>query len=129
MNKVILIGRLTKETELRKTSNDLSVVANTIAVNRRMKNQAGEYEADFINFVAFGATANLIAQYFKKGDRIGLEGRIQTRSYENQEGNRVYVTEVIVDNIEFLQDKKATQEIEGNPFDDIKAAFEDDLPF
>lgn len=127
MNKVILIGRLTKETELRKTSNDLSVVANTIAVNRRMKNQAGEYEADFINFVAFGATANLIAQYFKKGDRIGLEGRIQTRSYENQEGNRVYVTEVIVDNIEFLQDKKSTQE--EVPFDDIAAAFEDDLPF
>lgn len=115
MNKVILIGRLVKDLELRKTPNDVSVVANTIAVNRKFKNQNGETEADFINFVSFGATAELISKYFKKGDRIGLEGRIQTRSYENQEGNTVYVTEVVVDNIEFLQERK-TQQNDYDPY-------------
>lgn len=106
MNKVFLIGRLVKNPEMRTTPSGIGVVANTIAVTRKIKSQNGEYESDFINFVSFSTTAELINRYCSKGDKIGLEGRIQTRNYENQEGNRVYVTEVVVDSIEFLQEKK-----------------------
>ena len=112
MNKVILMGRLVSDPEVRYSqgAEPVAVARYTLAVNRKFKNQNGETEADFINFVSFGATADLISKFFDKGDRIGLEGRIQTRSYENQEGNKVFVTEVVVDNIEFLQDRKQQQE-------------------
>ena len=106
MNKVILTGRLVKEPELRQMNNGDYALANAIAVNRDYTNQQGEREADFINFVAFRNTAELINKYVKKGHRIGLEGRWQRRSYVNNNNQTVYVDELIVEKMEFLQDKQ-----------------------
>lgn len=123
MNKVILIGNIVKDIEMKQTNSGLNVVANTIAVKRNYKNANDEYESDFINFVAFKNNAELISQYFTKGNRIGLTGSWQTRNYENNQGQKVYVNELIVDGIEFLQTNKKTTKIE-DPFE-----IEDDLPF
>lgn len=109
MNKIILIGRITKQPELKTTTSGTEVLSNSIAVQRKFKSQSGDYEADFFNFVAYGATANLIASYFQKGDRIGIEGRLQARSYQKEDGTTAFVTEVIVENIEFLQEKREQQ--------------------
>lgn len=129
MNKVILIGRLVKEPELRTTSTGTSVLGNAVAVERPFKNQNGEREADFINFVTFGATAELIDKYLKKGDQIALAGRIQNRNYQNDNGDTVYVTEVVAENITFLSNKKESRE---EQYEDTPNQFEitdDDLPF
>lgn len=104
INRVILVGRLTRDPELRKTQSGASVVSYTIAVNRRVQTP-GQPDADFINCVAWNKTADLMAQYLHKGSLIGVEGRIQTRSYDNQQGQRVYVTEVITDSVQFLEPK------------------------
>lgn len=109
MNKVILIGRLTKDLEIRKTPNGASVLNFTIAINRIGKAQPGQPEADFINCVAWNQTADLMGQYLGKGSLIGVEGRIQTRNYENNEGRRVYVTEVVTDRVEFLESRSQRQ--------------------
>ena len=101
MNKIILIGRLVNDTELKTLNNGTNYVQATIAVNRNYKNSEGNYEADFIDFSAFGLTAELINKYFVKGDRIGIIGRLQSRSYTNQQGQKIIVREVIVENIEF----------------------------
>lgn len=106
INRVVLIGRLTKDPELRKTQSGTSVVSYTIAVNRRSQTP-GQPDADFINCVAWNKTAELMAQYLHKGSLIGVEGRIQTRSYDNQQGQRVYVTEVVTDSVQFLEPKNA----------------------
>lgn len=110
MNKVILIGRLTKDPELKKMPNGDYVLGNAIAVNRDYTNQQGEREADFINFVAFRKTAEVISRYIVKGDKILLEGRWQKRSYVNNNNQTVYVDELIVDKLEFLQSKPKTNE-------------------
>lgn len=106
MNKIILIGRLTKNPELSSTQSGTTYLMNSIAVNRNYTNQNGEREADFINFIAYRATAELISKYFIKGDRIGLEGRLQVRNYTDRDGNNRTASEVIVESIEFLQDKR-----------------------
>ena len=106
MNKVILIGRITKDLELRKTANATSVVSFTLAVNRRV-GSGQEQQADFINCVAWNRTADLMNQYLHKGSMIAVEGRIQTRNYD-REGQRVYVTEVVADNVQFLEPKSAS---------------------
>lgn len=106
INRVVLVGRLTKDPELRRTQNGASVVSYTMAVNRRMQTP-GQPEADFINCVAWNKTADLMAQYLHKGSLIGIEGRIQTRSYDNQQGQRVYVTEIVTDNVQFLEPKNS----------------------
>lgn len=106
INRVILVGRLTREPELRKTQSGASVVSYTLAVGRR-SSQPGQPDADFINCVAWNRTAELMAQYLHKGSLIGVEGRIQTRNYDNQQGQRVYVTEVISDSVQFLEPKNA----------------------
>ena len=106
MNNVNLIGRLTKAPELKQTVGNTSVFTGTLAVNRTFKNQNGERETDFINIVAWRQTAEIIAQYCGKGSQIGVTGRIQTRNYENQQGQRVYVTEVVVDNFALLESRK-----------------------
>lgn len=105
MNSVILIGRLTKDVELRVTQSGKEVASFTLAVNQNFKNQNGEYEADFINCILYGNTAKITNQYCKKGDMIALSGRIQTRSYDAQDGTKRYVTEVIADKVTFLQTK------------------------
>lgn len=109
INKAILVGRITKDPILRKTPNGTSVVSFTIACNRRIK-QEGQPDADFINCVAWNKTADFMAQYVKKGALLGLEGRIQTRSYDDKDGKRVYVTEVVADSVQFLESKKAAAE-------------------
>lgn len=107
MNKVILIGRLTKDIELKKTQSGASVTSFTVAVNRAYQSQdANQPTADFINCVAWNRTAELMSQYIGKGSQIAVEGRIQTRNYDNQEGRRVYVTEVVVDRVQFLDSRQ-----------------------
>lgn len=110
MNNVNLIGRLTKEPELKQTASNTSVLTGTLVVNRTFKNQNGEREADFINIVAWRQTADIIAQYCGKGSQIGITGRIQTRNYENQQGQRVYVTEVVAEHVDLLDNKSDNQQ-------------------
>lgn len=101
INRVVLIGRLVRDPELRKTTNGTSVCSFTLAVNRR-QNQDGTQDADFINCVAWNKLADNIQLYQKKGNQLGIEGRINTRSYDNQQGQKVYVTEVVAENVELL---------------------------
>lgn len=107
INRVVLVGRLTKDLDLRYTGNGTAVASFTIAVNRQFTNQKGEREADFINCVIWRKPAENMAKYTKKGSLVGLEGRIQTRSYDDKEGKRVYVTEVVVDSFSLLDSKQA----------------------
>lgn len=105
MNKAILVGRLTKVPELKTTASGVSVCSFTIAVNRRFKNAEGGYDADFINCVAWRQQAEFIAKYFGKGNMIGIVGSIQTRNYDNKDGQKVYVTEVAVEECYFVEGK------------------------
>ena len=106
MNKIILIGRLTKEVDLRYTSSGKAVGSFCLAVQRPFKNQQGEYEADFINCVVWDKAAETIANYVRKGHRFAVEGRLQIRNYE-KDGQRVFVSEVVVENFTFLESKKS----------------------
>lgn len=105
MNKVILFGRLTKDPELRSTASGIPVCSFTVACDRRYQKQGEERQADFINCIVWQKSAESIAQYFKKGHRIALEGSIQTRSWTDNEGKARYSTEVVVDQWEFAQSK------------------------
>ncbi|WP_035053153.1 single-stranded DNA-binding protein [Carnobacterium pleistocenium] len=107
INNVVLVGRLTKDPELRYTSSGTANATVTLAVNRQFTNQKGEKEADFINCVVWRKTAESLANYTSKGSLVGIEGRIQTRSYDNQQGQRVYVTEVVAEVISFLDAKNS----------------------
>lgn len=109
INRVVLVGRLTKDPELRYTPNGIAVATFTLAVNRTFASQSGEREADFINCVVWRKQAENMANYLRKGSLTGIEGRIQTRSYDNQEGKRVYVTEVVADSVQFLEPKGSSQ--------------------
>ena len=122
MNKVILIGRLTRDPELRHTSSNLATTTITVAVSRRTNNQNGGPDADFISVVAWDKTAENIAKYMKKGNQIAVEGRIQTRNYENNEGKRVYVTEVVANNVQFLDSRNSS--VANNVEDEIQSPFE-----
>lgn len=108
INRAILVGRLTKDPELRRTSNDIPVTTFTVAVNRTFKNQQGEQEADFINCVVWRRQAENVAQYVNKGSLVGVEGRIQTRNYEDNEGVRKFVVEIVADSVQFLEPKGTT---------------------
>ena len=128
MNKVILIGRVTREIELKTTANGKSVASFTLAVNRDYKNADGNYDADFINCVSFGMQAETISKYVHKGDKFGVIGKLNTRTYEKQDGSKAYVTEILVEAFEFIESKK------DKPSVDVEAdAFENyddgDLPF
>jgi single-strand DNA-binding protein len=105
MNKVLLIGRLTKDPELRYTQSGTAVASFTLAVNRRFSNQSGDREADFINCVAWQKSAEFVANYFRKGQQMALEGRLQVRSYDGNDGQRRWVTEVVAEQIEFVGSK------------------------
>jgi single-strand DNA-binding protein len=102
INRVVLVGRLTKDPELRYTPQGTAVCTWTLAVNRQFSNAQGERDADFINIVAWRQLGELCANYLKKGSPAALEGRLQTRSYDNKEGKKVYVVEVVADNVQFL---------------------------
>lgn len=137
MNKIIITGRTTADCELKQTTSGTSVTTFSIAVKRTFKNANGEYESDFFDCVAYSKTAETISRYVKKGDLIGIEGRLQRRSYTNKDDRKVYVTEIIVENIEFLQSKKQeTPQQEPSYMELRKSAqfeeidpFEDTLPF
>lgn len=105
MNKVVLMGRLTKDPEVKQTPSNIAVCSFTVAVDRRFKSQNGEKQTDFINCVAWRQQATLLGNYFQKGSRVLLVGSLQTRSYEDQSGNRRTVTEVNVEEIEFVDTK------------------------
>ena len=102
MNKVVLVGRLTRDPEVRSTSSGSNTARFTVAVNRNFKNKDGQYDADFVSCVAFRNTADFVSKFFKKGSMIGLEGRIHTGSYDAQDGSKRYTTDVVVDNVEFV---------------------------
>lgn len=125
MNKVMLLGRLTKDAEIKTINEDKKVATFSLAVNRRLKKE-GEPEADFINCVAWNKTAELIEKYITKGRQIAVSGRLNTRSYEDKEGSKRYVTEVIVDEIDFADSKKEEKPEEQQEFFTGET---DDLPF
>lgn len=105
INSVTLVGRLTKNPEIRTTPSGVEVGNFTLAVNRTFTNQQGEREADYINCVVFRKTAENVNQYLSKGKLAGVDGRLQSRSYDNKEGQKVYVTEVVCDSVQFLEPK------------------------
>jgi len=108
MNKVVLVGRLTRDPEIRSNGSGSSNARFTLAVNRNFKNKDGNYDADFISCVAFRNTAEFISKYFKKGSMICVEGKIQTGSYDAQDGTKRYTTDVVVDNAEFVGGRNET---------------------
>lgn len=114
LNRVVLVGRLVRDPDLRFTANGVAVANFTIAVNRPFKSQSGESEADFINCVVWRKAAENLAQYMKKGSMIGVDGRIQTRSYDGQDGKRVYATETLAESIQFLQSKDTKKQEQTN---------------
>ena len=123
MNRVILMGRLTADPELRQTPQGTSVTRFTIAVDRRIKTENGQ-QADFITCVAWRKTAEFICRYFQKGRMIAIEGQLQSRSWDTQDGKRQYATEVIVDNVSFTGEKPQTENTDGFTY-----LPDDDTPF
>lgn len=140
MNVANLVGRVVRDIELKYTGNGTAVANFTVAVDRRFKNAEGEYEADFIDVVVWRQSAEFVGKYFKKGSPIAITGSIQTRNYENSEGRKVYVTEVVADNVGFVprdNSERSNQSQGGqqatpdtNPFKDTPTDINpDDLPF
>ena len=128
MNKAILIGRLTRDPEVRYTSSNRAVCQFTIAIDRPFTNQAsGQREADFINIVAWDKTGENVGKYMTKGRLVAVEGRIQTRNYENNEGRRVYVTEVVANNVQFLESRNATTN--NSSFDSMPEPPQEKTPY
>ena len=121
MNKVELVGRLTAKPELRYTTSNTAYTRFSIAVNRNFTNAQGQREADFINVIAWRKQAETISRYFDKGNLIGIEGRIQTGSYDDKDGNKRYTFDVALDNFEFLESKSKSQgapnDYEPTPYD------------
>ena len=157
MNKVFLIGRLTRDPELRYTGSNVAVATFSLAVNRNFSNAQGEREADFINIVVWRKQAENVKNYLSQGSQVAIDGRIQTRSYDDQDGKKRYVTEVVADDVEFLGTKgsnnssstssasseptpydfgdnnsNTTTDVDNNPFADFGSSIEisdDELPF
>lgn len=140
INNTVLVGRLTKDVELRYTPSNVAVATFTLAVNRTFKNENGDREADFINCVMWRQQAENLANWAKKGALIGITGRIQTRSYDNQQGQRVYVTEVVAEQFQFLESNGQDNQGQQRPQTQQKAPdfsrnanpldiSDDDLPF
>ena len=137
INKVVLVGRLTKEPLLRKTQSGTSVTSFTVACGRKVgKDQ--EPQTDFINCVAWNRTADLVHTYVHKGNLIGVEGRIQTRNYDDEQGKKVYVTEVVCESVQFLESKNKSESTQQQSYDAPVDPFAnapslsinaDDLPF
>ncbi|HFI0194726.1 TPA: single-stranded DNA-binding protein [Streptococcus suis] len=131
INNVVLVGRMTRDAELRYTPSNQAVATFTLAVNRNFKNQDGEREADFVNCVIWRQQAENLANWAKKGALIGVTGRIQTRSYDNQQGQRVYVTEVVAESFQLLESRGQQSNSQEGSFGnsspmDIQ---DEDLPF
>lgn len=110
INNVVLVGRITKDLELRYTSSNKEVTSFTLAINRAFKGQDGQTQADFISCITFGKIAENLCRYCGKGSLIGVEGRIQTRNFQGKDGNTAYVTEVIADRVQFIDNKNQSQQ-------------------
>lgn len=128
MNNVVLMGRLTADPEVRTTQSGTEVASYKLAVDRRFKRD-GEPTADFIWCKSFGKTAEFAGKYFRKGTKIAITGRIETGSYTNRDGAKVYTTEVIVDNQEFAESKAKEEKPQEDGFMDIPAGIDEDVPF
>ncbi|MEK4427579.1 single-stranded DNA-binding protein [Solibacillus sp. FSL K6-1523] len=115
INRVVLVGRLTKDPELRYTPSGIPMARFTIAVNRTFSSQSGEKEADFIGCIAWRKQAENLANFMRKGSLIGVEGRIQTGSFEGQDGKRVYTTDVVADSVQFLEPRGGANASQGMP--------------
>lgn len=134
MNKVCLIGRLTKDIELKTTQSNVKVANFTLAVNRRFVKEGQEQTADFINIIAWGKIAEFCDKYFGKGQQIGISGRIQTRTWDDDQGKKHYVTEVVAEEVDFADGKKTNSEMENKTATDIQSdsnnfSMIDELPF
>ena len=141
MNKTQLIGNLVSDVEFKQSASGTGVARLRLAVRRNFKNQQNEYDSDFINCVAFGKTAEMISQYFSKGSKIAVDGRIQTGSYDNKQGQRVYTTDIVIENFYFIENRKQAnnqgyqqpQQNFNSPFSDFEgqdvSVSADDLPF
>ena len=143
MNVVYLVGRLTADPELRQTPNGINVCSFSIAVQSSSKNPDGSYKADFINCVAFGRTGEFFERFGRKGTKFLVEGRIQTGSYTNRDGQRVYTTDVVVENVEFAESKSSNDNnggyvpadrpspsgAAGDGFMNIPDGIDEELPF
>ena len=135
LNKFIGIGRLTRDPEVKYLQSAIAVASFNLAVERSFKNKDGEKEADFVPIVVWRKTAELIEKYTTKGSLIAVSGRIQTRSYNDQDGNRRYITEVIADEIQFLSTNKQNSKpdthltIDDPDFDEVENDFMNDVPF
>lgn len=133
MNNVTIIGRLYKDPEVR--FGDTTIARFGVAVNRDFKNKEGKYDADFISCIAFGKTAEFIEKYFSKGMKIGLIGKIQTGSYTNKDGNKVYTTDIVAEKIEFIESKNQNQQPKQEERNDVGGFvnvpdnIDDELPF
>lgn len=135
MNKTQLIGNLVSDVEFKQSASGTGVARLRLAVRRNFKNQQNEYDSDFINCVAFGKTAEMISKYFNKGSKIAVDGRIQTGSYENKQGQRVYTTDVVIENFYFIESRQQAnnQQSLDNPFGEFGGQSvdiaPDNLPF
>lgn len=136
MNKVILMGRLVDEpnTTFAKNRQDLAITRYTLAVQRKIKNDKGEYDSDFIRCVAFGKAGEFATKYFHKGQKVLVSGRIQTGSYTNKDGQKVYTTDIILEDQEFAESKKegtvsTTKDSVMDGFSDIEGSTTDDVLF
>ena len=134
INNVCLVGRLTRPVDLRYTSNGTAFGSFSLAIDRTYKNQAGEKETDYINCVIWRKPAVNLSNYTSKGALLGVEGRLQTRSYENKEVQKVYVTEVLVENFSLLESKAVTEGRQQAPIENVEQVQfgevkDDDLPF
>lgn len=131
MNKVVLMGRLARDPDTRYTATkNMPVAMFTLAVNRRFAKQGEERQADFINVVAWDKTAEFVSKYFKKGQQVGVIGRLQTRNYDDKDGKKVYVTEVVAEETYFADSKK--EDNSNAPFENTQGftpVTDDDLPF
>ena len=133
MNKIVLIGRICKDLEVKTTQSQVAVCSFTVAVDRKFKNANGEREADFLNCVAWRQQAEFLGKYFHKGSKVALTGSLQARSYDGSDGKKIYVTEIIVDEAEFV-DSKQTGTAEPNHTEAKQPVWNDDtdntsLPF
>ena len=135
MNKVILIGRLTKDADILTSAAGMTIARFTLAVDRRFRRNNEEQTADFINCVAFSKTAEFLEKYGKKGTKFVVEGSIQTGSYTNKDGNKVYTTDVAVQSVEFVESKASSQNVQTQPsatptdFMQIDEINDEELPF
>ena len=136
MNKWIGIGRLTKEPEIKNTSNQIPVCTFTLAIDRKFKDKDGNKQTDFINCVAWRQTATFISSYFHKGNRIAVVGSVQTRSFDGDDGKKVYITEILVDEAEFVESNSnsnnsnnSTAKSAATKPDNDEEVSNEDLPF